>query len=290
MFIQSLKIIRNLFDEDKLEKIEIIKKEIGKNRDEKVRELLCAGLLSIVGDLSNYRKGGNGLKRRTVIRDKEPFLEYNKKLEQIAYDLEREKRGPEPDVICDSCLNMEEYAIDDIDLAIFSPPYANCFDPFEIYKIELWIGNFVSTYDELRTKRRRALTSNLNADINKKIDKHHRSKLLTKTIDFLSEQELWDRRIPKMLDIYFYDMNKLMSILHKKIKTGGYCAIIVGNSAYGNLVIPTDLFLAEIGEKNGFETREIIIARKNETSSQQQRKLGKLKEYLRESIVILENG
>ena len=47
-----------------------------------------------------------------------------------------------------------------IDLSIFSPPYANCFDYFEVYKIELWLGMFVKDYESLRVLRKSALTSN----------------------------------------------------------------------------------------------------------------------------------
>ena len=37
-----------------------------------------------------------------------------------------------------------------IDGIIFSPPYANCFDYTEIYKLELWFGGFVKDYSELK--------------------------------------------------------------------------------------------------------------------------------------------
>jgi hypothetical protein len=43
-----------------------------------------------------------------------------------------------------------------------------------------------------------------------------------------------------------------------------------------------------MGEKAGFSVKEIIIARTNETSSQQHAKLGKYTEYLRESLVVLQ--
>ena len=107
-------------------------------------------------------------------------------------------------------------------------------------------------------------------------------------IDYLSKRSLWDKRIPKMLATYFFDMFLLLKSLYKATKLGGFCVIVVGNSSYGNLAIPTDLLLAQIGEKAGFKAKEIIEARKNETSSQQHAKLGDLGEYIRESLVILQ--
>ena len=34
---------------------------------------------------------------------------------------------------------------------LFSPPYANSFDYFEIFKLELWMGEFIKDYAEFPT-------------------------------------------------------------------------------------------------------------------------------------------
>ncbi len=285
----ELKIIKNLFDKENLEKIESLKQEINKIKNEKVRNLLFAGLLSILEDVSNYRKGGNGLKRKRINKHLDPLEEFEKKIIQIKQDLIEQEQGPEPTIINDSCLNLLNHPeIKGIDISIFSPPYANCFDPFEVYKMELWVGEFVSSYDELREKRKRALTSNLNANLKKNIDNMHRTDLLDRIIEYLSNCALWDKRLIQMLDRYFNDMYFVLNSLYQKTKRNGYCVIVVGNSAYGNLAIPTDIILAQIGKKIGFSVKEIIVARKNETSSQQHSKLENFVEYLRESIVVLE--
>jgi len=284
----KLKIIKNLFDKEKLEEIEALKEEINKIKNDKVRNVLFAGLLSIIEDVSNYRKGGNGLKKKRIKKNIAPIEAFSNKISQIYEDLEKAKNGPEPIIINDSCLNLSNYPeIKNIDVSIFSPPYANCFDPFEVYKMELWVGEFVSSYSELKEKRKAALTSNLNANLNKDIKNIHRTSLLNKIIDYLYHCNLWDKRIIKMLDRYFYDMYIVLNSLYEKTSVGGYCVIVVGNSAYGNLAIPTDILLAQLGKKAGFKVKEIIVARRNETSSQQQSKLGNFVEYLRESIVVL---
>lgn len=283
----KVKIIENWFYSEKLEKVELLKGKICTIKNKKIRDLLFAGLLSIIEDVSNYRKGGNGLKKKRVNKDLDPFKEFRHKIFQIYQDINHGNGGYDPLIINDSCLNMEKYGIENIDISLFSPPYANCFDPFEVYKMELWVGEFVTSYEELRQKRKSALTSNLNADVTKEIEIIHRTDLLSEIINYLSKQNLWDKRIPKMLDTYFYDMFTLLNMLYKKTKKGGYCVIVVGNSAYGNLAIPTDIILSEIGENIGFSIKEIIVARKNETSSQQHAKLGKFDEYLRESLIVL---
>lgn len=284
----ELKIIQNLFDKEKLEKIEVLKEAINKIQDQKVRDALYMAVLTILPIVSNYRKGGNGLKRKIIIKDSDPFIEFRKKVEEIVSDLKITKnQGKEPTIINDSCLNMGNYDIPEIDISVFSPPYANCFDPFEVYKTELWVGDFISGYADLSNRRKMALTSNLNANLKKEFDSVHRTYLLQKIISYLNNQTLWDRRIPKMLDTYFYDMFLLLKNLYKKTKKGGYCVIVVGNSAYSRLAIPTDILLGELGENVGFKVKEIIEARRNETSSQQHAKLDGYSDYLRESLIIL---
>ena len=182
---------------------------------------------------------------------------------------------------------MDKYSIPLIDISLFSPPYANCFDPFEVYKIELWVGEFVTSYNELRHKRKTALTSNLNANVAKDVNNQHKTELLNNILNYLSGKELWDKKIVKMLNVYFNDMFVVLEKIYRNTQEDGYCVIVVGNSAYGNLAIPTDLIFGQLAEKIGFNVSEIIVARKNETSSQQHLKLKEYKEYLRESIMIL---
>ena len=42
-----------------------------------------------------------------------------------------------------------------VSFSLFSPPYVNCFDYFEVYKIELWFGDFINNYDQLRLLRKK---------------------------------------------------------------------------------------------------------------------------------------
>ena len=265
----------------------MIKNKINTIQEVKVKSALMAALLSILEPVSNYKKGGNGLKKKRVNKNLEPFSEFTIKLNQMVEDLKASTDGPEPIIVNDSCMNIASHNLNEFDISIFSPPYANCFDPFEVYKIELWVGEFVKSYDELRGKRKQALTSNLNADVKKEIHLEHRTEILSQIINYLESSKLWDKRIPKMIDTYFHEMYLLLQTLYEKTKKGGHCIIVVGNSAYGNLSIPTDSILGQMGEKAGFTVKEIIVARKNETSSQQYAKIGNFIEYIRESLVVL---
>jgi DNA modification methylase len=282
----ELSIIEKLFEIENFEKIELIKKKIEFEQDKKVKNILFTALLCILQQVSFYKKAGNGLKRKRIYKPIDTFEAFNFKLKEIISDIKTNISKNNILIINDNCLNINNYAIDKIDISIFSPPYANCFDYYEVYKIELWIGEFVKSYEELRGLRKAALTSNLNANLKKKSKIVTSSKVLIPILDYLNNTKLWDNKIPKMLNAYFSEMEQLLSELFNKTKEGGYCVIVVGNSSYGGLSIPTDIILSEIGKNIGFTVNEIIVARRNETSSQQYDKIGNLIEFVRESLII----
>jgi len=282
----ELSIIEKLFEIENFEKIELIKKKIELERNKKVNSILFTTLLCILQQVSYYKKAGNGLKKKRIYKSVDTFEAFKFKLNEIISDIKLNKNKNKTVIINDNCLNINNHKIDEIDISIFSPPYANCFDYYEVYKIELWIGEFVKSYEELRKLRKAALTSNLNADLKKKTKIVTTSKVLIPIIDYLNNTKLWDNKIPKMLNAYFSEMEQLLVSLFEKTKKGGYCVVVVGNSSYGGLAVPTDIILAEIGKNLGFTVQEIIVARRNETSSQQYSKIGNLIEFVRESLII----
>lgn len=286
----ELSIIKKLFDVENFDKIELLKKNILIIESNKVKNILFTALLCILQDVSYYKKAGNGLKRKRIYNKLDVYDAFINKLNNICEDLKLQSSSTESTIINDSCLNIDNYPINEIDVSIFSPPYANCFDYYEVYKIELWVGEFVKTYKQLRTLRKEALTSNLNANLQKELGKVTSSKILLPIIYNLSQENLWDKKIPKMLSLYFSEMQLLLRNIYSRTKKGGYCIIVVGNSSYGGFAIPTDLILAEIGREIGFKVKEIIVARRNETSSQQYKKIGNLIEYIRESIIVFKKN
>ncbi len=97
----------------------------------------------------------------------------------------------------------------------------------------------------------------------------------------LQKKELWDKRIPKMLQLYYNDMFQVLDESYKALGDGGFCCIVVGNSAYGGIVFPADLILAEYAEKIGFRIDKIEVDRYIITSSQQYEMTKENGKYLR---------
>ena len=92
----------------------------------------------------------------------------------------------------------------------------------------------------------------------------------------MQEKDLWNKNIPKMLNLYFSEMNEFLNSLYQKMKFGGTIGIVIGNSSYGGIPILSDLIVSEISEKVGFKVDQIIVARNNETASQQYKKINDL--------------
>jgi hypothetical protein len=175
--------------------------------------------------------------------------------------------------------------------SIFSPPYANCFDYTEVYKIELWMLGFASSYDDMNDLRERSLSSHLRKKYGNDV------KTVVPGLDEIvaliepcndSYTTGKRRRLEKtreMLGAYFNDMKMVLDKVGKLLSHGGNVACIVGNSAYDGIPVATDLFLASILRKMGYVDLKVEVARKLGTSSQQSRMLRE-NPYLRESIVM----
>ena len=122
-------------------------------------------------------------------------------------------------------------------------------------------------------------------DLNVEVDS--KSDVLTELLDESQKKDLWDKKIPKMLQLYYDDMFKVIKESYRVLDDKGFCCIVVGNSAYGGVVFPADLILAEYAESIGFSVDKIEVDRYIITSSQQYEMTKETRKYLRESVVCL---
>ena len=189
----------------------------------------------------------------------------------------------------DSVTNMvDRVAEKSLDYVLFSPPYANCFDYTKIYYLELWFGQFVLSTGDQKNIRMKSLRSHCHATWPDRYTSFSLPELNEQILPLLRKQKLWTKRIPDMLNGYFADMEEALKQIYCSLKEGGHCSIVVSNSAYAGIIIPTDVFLAMIAEKIGFKVQEIAVERLIITSSQQYKKTEHIRRFLRESIVKLE--
>ena len=308
--VPQLKIINKIYNKDILDTLLKIAYKIDEVMDLELQDFLKLGWISILESVSNVKKEGNGIKYKYVKRTKNGYVKtsqsawenktfgtnkvsyvlniLSRKYSEMLSDLALENTNRvSTKVYCDSSLNIKDYIKrENVSTCIFSPPYANAFDYFEIFKVELWMGGFVNSYDDLLKLRKSAFRSNFNAGgIGFRRSEFSNEEL--ENILNLMTGETWDSRMKEMLRGYFEDFYLTLKGIYQTLAQDGKCIIIVGNSAYSETVIPTDLLLANIGRQIGFDSPEIHITRSLTTSSQQKRKLKEFKELLRESVIML---
>ncbi len=196
------------------------------------------------------------------------------------------KRDNAPIVLYgDSRELLSNLEFSDYDLVVTSPPYLNSFDYTDIYRPELFVGNFIISKEALRELRLRTIRSHVQVDWPQTIE--FESTLLTPIIKKLEAVDnLWNNRIPLMVQAYFDDIWKVFKGLWSKLRIGGEVWVVISTSAYGGIEIPTDIILAEVGESIGFQLVGIHFLRKMRTSGQQWKQLNTSEFPLRESLII----
>src|SRR5262249_15400374 len=157
----------------------------------------------------------------------------------------------------------------------------NRFDYFESMKVELWFGGFVDSYQANNQLRKLSLRSHLGADLNRS---NEPISSLASLIDLIDrDTSNWRIRVPYLLRGYFDDMR--MTLTHcRKLLNDGHCYIVVGNSAFAGVIIPSDVLLARIGMECGFKKAEILVTRHLTVAPQQRNQLASLVDNMRESV------
>jgi site-specific DNA-methyltransferase (adenine-specific) len=191
------------------------------------------------------------------------------------------QRVIEGDALDEAAL-LEDGSFDDV---LFSPPYANRFDYFESQKVELWFGGFVDSYAELTALRKRSLRSHLGAALGRPVIDHPEVEQLIGRLDPHSYAARM--RVPTLLRGYFSDMAAILGTCRRLLRPGGRCFVVVGNSAYGGVIVPTDALIARLGLDAGFGDAAVVPVRHLTVAPQQRVVLRGREQWMRESIVVL---
>ncbi|MFX0099004.1 MAG: DNA methyltransferase [Candidatus Hodarchaeota archaeon] len=297
--IPKLRITEKLFREQ-LDLLLSIKAEINSVDDDITRDFLLIGLGCILERVSYAKKDGNGLKypkRRKPLPLIETLREqYQLMIEDVEQSQFKAKEYPKYCIINEDSRNinlskllksypdMHQDLKENLRISIFSPPYCNCFDYTEVYKIELWMLDFIKDYKELKTLRKNSLSSHLNKTYTAP------GSAVLEELETVADSIPWEltwgkQKMKHMVLNYFEDMKKVFLKLDGLLNDEGILVCVVGNSAYGNVPIATDVFLARMLQDMGYPDIEIRVARTLTTSSQQQKYL-RGNPYLRESLVI----
>jgi site-specific DNA-methyltransferase (adenine-specific) len=274
-----------------------------------IRDFLHLAWVAILERVGSYFKEGNGIKYRNRKRQKTGYVlrpegqwqqkrfgtdqtefvlgSYLFHLRMMIRDTSHWQKGRwwEQVVIEGNALEMDRLlAGQTFNSIVFSPPYANRFDYFESMKVELWFGGFVDSYQATNQLRKASLRSHLGANLKRA---YERFEPLEKLIELMDPgASSWRMGVPDLLRGYFDDMRQTLMLCRKALRDG-HCFVVVGNSAFAGVIIPTDVLIAKLGLETGFKEAEVLVTRHLTVSPQQRNQLSSLEDNMRESVVVL---
>jgi DNA modification methylase len=249
---------------------------ISKLEDRSIERLFRVILGACLIENSNVVINGKGRRYRKNWQNREKgrndlITSFQAKLEICLSDIENfgcKWKTPSTLENCD--IRDPHLEIPPYDVSIFSPPYPNSFDYTDVYNVELWMLGYLKSRDDNTLLRKSTLTSHV------QISKSFSSlatppAALSETVRKIedSRDKLWDRRIPRMLETYFFEMSQLLEKLFASKKAGGRVWIVVGNSQYVGVEVETAKILADIAQGHGFKVLQNRISRKMRNSPQQ---------------------
>ncbi len=279
-------------------------------RSKPLRNFLALAWLSILEEVGSYFKEGNGIKYRNKKRTRNGYVDrvdgewqlqrFGANQQQFVLDAFGARLGemledvPEWDnwdhtlvqkiVQGNSIETMKTFDAGQFDSVLFSPPYANRFDYFESMKVELWFGEFIHSYGELTALRKQSLRSHLGAALEADTTSLPEVAALIELLDPKSYAK--SSRVDQLLHGYFEDMRSMLESCRRVLTPGGTCNVVVGNSAYGGVIIPTDVLIAMLGPAAGFDNVKVIPIRHLTVAPQQRKLLEGMESYMRESVVV----
>lgn len=260
------------------------------------KSLIQLALIGAAMDCSNAVRDGKCLRYRKEWKklsfDTGDFLSsFHRRVEQMKEDLKTPFPGSGQSTIIVG--DVRQTAIPQkFDICVTSPPYLNSFDYSDVYRPEMFLGGYVSDNDDLMGIRLKTLRSHLQANWEHPT-RNDFGILAGEVQDELKTRKdaLWNPRIPRMVQAYCEDIEKVLEGLRVKAKKSASAWIIVSTSAYAGIEVPVDLMIAEIGTRLGWRLREVRVLRQLRTSSQNYSKWTSKPAAalrLRESAVILD--
>lgn len=132
------------------------------------------------------------------------------------------------------------------DLALFSPPYPNSFDYTDVYNLELWMLGYLDGADANGALRRSTLRSHVQIHSPGR-SSARRSPLLATTVDRLTKVvgDLWNPRIPDMVDAYFEDLDDVLAGVAAALPAGRRAVMVVGDCQYGGVHVDVARIIEE---------------------------------------------
>jgi hypothetical protein len=172
----------------------------------------------------------------------------------------------------------QAFAPESVGLFAYSPPYLNCIDYSEIYKLELWLLELVRDQSQFRDLRLGTLRSHPSVEFPARGYLHPITDTpigahIERIASFIERHHV-RAGIGRTVRDYFDDMFRVLSQQLAALESGGFAVCVVGNSTFSRreqrgqvreevwrIPVLTDVLLARLGLAAGFASAEIWKAR-----------------------------
>ena len=263
------------------------------------RKLLRLCLLRSILDCANFSRDGKALRYRETLIErqfgrKDLDAAFSCRVADLVTDISSDHVAlvsPHIELADSRSKPLEHFR--GFKLCVTSPPYLNSFDYTDVYRPELFLGEFVRSPQDLRELRHRTVRSHVQASWKLPVESDFGPMFLECHEAIKAKRaRLWDKRIPEMVQGYFEDIRVVLGALRSVARPDAVVWLVVSTSAYAGVEIPVDLIVAHLGTQVGWSLREVRVLRHLRSSGQHQNKLSSTgREYanpLRESLVILD--
>jgi hypothetical protein len=265
-----------IFDKPVASRIAAYRAGLRKVSDPTLRRLLRVLLGGVLVSVSNVTVSGKGRryrgsweKRRSRAIDLDEA--FCTAVEHAVGDIVRHANRAEPKytLLRGDCRHLIK-TVDNIDIAVFSPPYPNSFDYTDVYNVELWALGYLDGYSANARLRANTLSSHVQVKRNFHLPPSE-SPTLTATLASLKRKrsKLWNPWIPDMIGSYFAEMTAIIREIALRLPYQGQIWMVVGDSRYAGVTIPVARIFVELAPILGCKVVLSKLFRSMRSSPQQ---------------------
>jgi len=253
--------------------------------DEPERRLLRVAAASMLISASNMAFRPNICYERRPIKDFPVVRSFKNRVNKMLMDYALVQGNGKADSfvsVGDARKDGPEYA----DVIFTSPPYPNDMEYVHQTRLELTLLAYVEDTKGLTALKKKMISSSVKLVYRE----NEWQKTAGREIDSVNEIYMaiaktlegknWGWNAADMTAQYFGGMRSVVRNWARRLPDGGVAAVVIGDSAFNGIKVPTDTLISEIASREGFVTRDIDVFRSRWNS--------KHDIELRESVVLLE--
>ena len=247
------------FSVKNLSELLCLKQMIERIDDDAVKSIIMLALSSIIVSGSKMIRRGDlrfaKENEKKEVNVKGTFIE---KLKDMIEDITLHGKNIQKQVfpLAADCRELTEKNL--IDCVITSPPYLNGTNYIRNTKLELKLNGFVNNEEDLALFHSKGIVAGIN-NVSKRTVRAQDVEEVESLVYRLKDCA-YDKRIPIMVNDYFYDMNNVFVRLHQLMRDKGVFIMDIGDSQFAGVYVPTHEILTALCGKNGFilETEKVI--------------------------------